>query len=157
MFRHIAAQSSYFWSSLGPRYFNSSIPSISESPYLQYKLNSISPDLYAISTYHHHRNISVELYHLFICICLHNPVSSMFILHWYQRSIGASISCRIKIMEFQCLYMKCFLSITGFCDLAGHPSTGNSTYFNTHSKDTTYISVQPPPMSAPCVFVMNIL
>ena len=134
---------------------NCSIPSTSASPSLSYKLNSISLYLCTSSSSLHHRQICVALLHLTICLCQNNLASGMRIPHWLHCRIGVGCSFIIAVLDFQCMYMKCSLSLNGLCALSVHPYTGYTTDFNTCDNDTTYVSVTTPPTSTPRVCVMN--
>ena len=104
----------------------------------------------------HCSHISVALSHLSVCMCCHNLSSGMCIPYWLHRGSGIGTFYRISIMDFQCMYMKLSLSLTGLYALSGNPSTSHAADFNTHEKDTTYVSGPPPPTSTPWVCVMTL-
>ena len=157
MFWKIAVHSSSVCSRVCPSYLNCSTPSTNSSPSPSHMLNSISPDLCYSSNSLHCRHISVSLSNLSICMFRPNLAAGMCILHWSHCGIGVRTSCRISILDFQCLYMNFSLSLHGLCVLAVHPSTGNTTDVNTCGKDTTYVSDPPPPMFTLRVCVMTLL
>ena len=58
--------------------------------------------------------------------------------------------CIIFTLDFQCIYMKFYLSLPGLFYLARHTSTGHSIKLNTHGKDATFVSSTPLPTSTLC-------
>ena len=131
---------------------NCNTPYISEPPYLPYRMNSISTNICTSPMSLRHMRISMALSHLSVCLCRHNLSSGMCILHWLHHGSGVRPSCRIVILEFQCLchlYMKRSLGLPGLCALARHCSNSHATDVITCGKETTYVSDPPPPTSTP--------
>ena len=157
MFPRIYDQSFSIYSRVIPKYFNFTTPSASTPPSLLYKVNSIYPDICAISSSFLHSLISMVLLHLVVWMCHPSLVASMFILHWLHCGVGVRISCIITIFEFRCLYIHFSISLPGLCVLSGNPSTRNATDFNMRGKVTTYIYSLLPPTSTLRVYIMIIL
>ena len=156
MFRRTAIQSSYFWSRDHPSYLKFATPSTRTSPSLPNNLNSISPHFSYISTSIHPIWISVAFSHLDVCLCFISCTAVVCIPQWSHCGSGSGPSSIISAFDFQCLYMKCYLSIPWLFALASHPSTRHSTYFITLRKETKYVSGPPPPTYTPWVCVRTI-
>ena len=113
MFQCTYGQSLYVFSIVLLGYWNRVTPSTKGSPSRSYRLNFISPALWASSTSRHSNHISVYRLHLFIH-CLRIIFSSGICMPKFgHQGKGEGPSCRITTWAFQCLYIKCSRSLPG--------------------------------------------
>ena len=133
-----------------------STPSNIYPPSPPYRLNSISPHLSTISASLYLSCLSIALLHISVHMYLNSPAVGICIPHLSHLCISFVPSYSTTTLYFQCQYMKFYPSFPGFFALSWHPSTGYSTDFDIHVKYTTYVSIPPPPMSAPLFFVGDI-
>ena len=54
----------------------------------------------------HHSRIYVALSHLVVCLCLSSIAAGIYMPQLVHHGSCDGTSCRMYILEFQCLYMK---------------------------------------------------
>ena len=111
----IIVQSSSYWSRVITRYLNCVTLSTSESTSLPYKMNSISPNIWANPKYLRCNHISVSWSQMAVYLWFYSLSAGLFIQQLVHHGSVAGNSCIILTLNFQGLYMKCLRILPGLC------------------------------------------